>query len=93
MSRPAYLDRDGLARELSLKPGTVDQLVKRGLLPAPVMIGEALRWRWEDVDGWITRTRAAGSDRYDGAADPYMAGVQRAAPATPLRRAANEPNG
>ena len=81
---PDYCDRDTLARRLDMTPGYVDQLVKRGILPDPVTIGEAKRWRWADVDTAV-RCGNAGNHTdhgYDAAVDPYISGAARAATAT-----------
>jgi hypothetical protein len=52
--------------------------VKRGLLPPPVRLGEALLWRWATVDAVLTRGQPPASD------DPYARGIDAAeAPADP----------
>ena len=86
MTRPAYMSRETLAQHLEIKPGAVDQYVRRGLLPSPVTIGEALRWRWDDVDEWIrSRTRGDVSGYADDVKDPYMPGTVNASPAPASR--------
>lgn len=40
---PDYCKKETLARRLDLEIGAVDQYVKRGLLPSPHKVGEALR--------------------------------------------------
>ena len=78
MTQPAYVTRETLARLLDINaPGYVDQLVKRGLLPEPVMIGEAPRWRWETVDKLLAGGAAATQPVKDESDDPYLAGVHR----------------
>lgn len=83
---PDFVPRETLAYRLDIAPGAVDQYVKRGLLPAPILIGEALRWRWADVEARYTHARvtdhAAGST-----IDPYTEGVLHAAQASAARRA------
>ncbi len=72
---PDYMSKATLAQRLDLAEGAIDQYVTRGLLPAPVAIGDALRWRWADVEACLVGgTRDAGSHDYDG--DPYFAGVR-----------------
>ena len=39
---PDYCKKETLARRLDLEIGAVDQYVKRGLLPSPHKVGEAL---------------------------------------------------
>jgi hypothetical protein len=88
---PDYCDRETLARRLDMTPGYVDQLVKRGILPGPVAIGEAKRWRWADVDAAL-RSGATGDHAgmsYDDAADPYISGAARAA-SSPARQARHQ---
>ena len=60
MNWPDYCSRDTLAKRLELKPGAIDQLVTRGILPVPQMIGDAMRWRWATVeDPFIAGARRA----------------------------------
>jgi predicted DNA-binding transcriptional regulator AlpA len=74
---PDYLRRETLARRLNLAPGAIDQLVKRGLLPPPLRLGEALLWRWATVDEILTRGQPTATD------DPYARGINAVeAPAT-----------
>ena len=75
---PDYLKRETLARRLNLAPGAVDQYVKRGLLPEPIAIGEALLWRWADVDAHLQALRLAGHTAGDETHDPYTAGIESA---------------
>jgi hypothetical protein len=72
---PAYMSADTLAAALDLAPGDVQQLVKRGLLPKPVRIGETLRWRFEDVEEHVLR----GTTLHAELEDPYLQGVERVA--------------
>ena len=53
MSRPEYLSKRSLAKYLDFKEGAIDQLVRRGLLPPPLVIGGYERWRWCSVDQWL----------------------------------------
>lgn len=71
---PDFVTLEDLAYRLSLKPEYVRQLVKRHLLPQPVMFGEAPRWRWEDVDRAIKGVAHEPQLRSDPP-DPYMAGA------------------
>jgi predicted DNA-binding transcriptional regulator AlpA len=57
MTRPAFMSRETLAQALELKPGAIDQLVTRGLLPQPVKIGDAIRWNWAEVEQWLTNAK------------------------------------
>lgn len=89
MSWPDYCSRETLARRLELKPGAIDQLVSRGVLPAPQMIGDAMRWRWATVEAALTGTRngmdSAGPSMSDSGDDPFISGARRAAEAATPR--------
>lgn len=51
MPPAAYLTKAALAAELMIGESTVDDFVRRGLLPPPVRISPGcVRWRWETVD-------------------------------------------
>lgn len=51
MPAAAYLTKAALAAELMISESTVDDFVRRGLLPPPVRISSGcVRWRWETVD-------------------------------------------
>jgi len=71
-SWPDYMARETLADRLDLKPGAIDQYVKRGLLPHPIQIGEARRWSWRDVDNWI---RGVNGNDLSVNDDPFLAGI------------------
>ena len=81
---PDYCNRATLAKRLDIKPGAVDQYVKRGLLPPPIQVGEALLWRWTDVDRYISDsagvTNAGAMEQNDD--DPYIAAIDNAATQT-----------
>jgi excisionase family DNA binding protein len=48
------LGRDAVASLLSVSPRTVDQLHRRGEMPAPVLIGTRVLWRKSDLTKWIS---------------------------------------
>ena len=77
---PDYLSKELLAHRLDMKVGAIDQLVKRGILPPPVNIGEALRWRWPDVDRRIRGNGLQTTSADHGADDPYLKAINGAAP-------------
>lgn len=80
MSRPEYCSRETLARLLDMKkPGYIDQLVRRGILPAPQKVGDALRWRWETVDKMLQGVADARIANTNGADDdPLNVGASHA---------------
>ena len=70
---PAYPSKSSLARELDCAESTIDELVRKGVLPPPLRLsGGCVRWCWQDV------TMALASLKQDGTAnanDPYLAAV------------------
>jgi predicted DNA-binding transcriptional regulator AlpA len=70
---PAYMKRSTLAGHLDCAESTIDELVKRGVLPKPFSLAPGVvRWSWDEVDAAIKslRTDASPTER-----DPYLAGV------------------
>lgn len=76
MTWPLWMDRETLARALCVAPGAVDQYVARGVIPQPRKIGDAMRWRWEDVDNWLKGARDAQLSHAHS--DPFEQGLERA---------------
>jgi predicted DNA-binding transcriptional regulator AlpA len=51
MPKASYLTKAALAVELMIGESTVDDYVRRGLLPSPIRISPScVRWRWATVD-------------------------------------------
>jgi len=78
---PDYVSAETLAYRLDIAVGAVEQYVKRGLLPAPRMIGEAKRWCWQEVDRRIRGVdgdAAATANEDDN--DPYIRALDGATP-------------
>ncbi len=72
---PSYLSKAGLAHELSISETTVDEMVRRGVLPKPVRLSSGcIRWRWESVDMAL----ASMGGETDDATSNVSQGVQRA---------------
>jgi predicted DNA-binding transcriptional regulator AlpA len=71
-----YLTRASLAAALEIGESTVDEMVRRGVLPRPVRLSSGcVRWRWASVD----QALASLEGRVDAAnTDEAQAGVQRA---------------
>ena len=67
-----YVSLNTLARRLEMSSAQAETLVRQGLLPPPVNIGNNHRWRWEDVDRWC---RASAESRDLQGSDPYMRGA------------------
>jgi hypothetical protein len=84
---PDYCKKATLARRLDLPVGAIDQMVKRGLLPPPVSVDDAMLWRWETVDSFLKEGKTSGDSD-----DPYILGAQRAAQAAAARRPGQKQN-
>lgn len=50
---PAYCSIKTLCRMLDFGETKVREMVKRGDLPAPKMIGGSPRWKWAEVESYI----------------------------------------
>lgn len=73
---PSYLSRSTLAAELDIGESTVDEMVRRGVLPKPVKLSTGcVRWSWAAVEAALASLAGTANDT----ADPFMAGVQRVA--------------
>nr|WP_278520780.1 hypothetical protein [Brucella anthropi] len=71
---PSYVSRARLAVELDIGESTVDDYVRRGLLPRPVRIGGAVRWSWSQVQALLEADTSYGVQ-----IDPFMEGVKNVA--------------
>jgi predicted DNA-binding transcriptional regulator AlpA len=70
----AYLSKPSLATELDVAESTVDEMVRRGVLPRPVKLSAGcVRWRWADVDMALA---SLGAARNDPVIDESAAGVR-----------------
>lgn len=70
----AYPDKATLAAELCVSKSTVEDLVRRGVLPQPLKLSPGcLRWDWADVVRALAKFKGAGED-----SDPFMAGARDA---------------
>ena len=69
---PAYPSKSSLARELDCAESTIDELVRRGILPKPRRLtGGCVRWSWNEVE------LALGSLKETGEGDPYLSGIAK----------------
>jgi predicted DNA-binding transcriptional regulator AlpA len=78
---PAFPSKSRLAAELDMAESTVDEIVKRGVLPSPVRLSTGcVRWCWADVVTAMQSLKDGAIPAKDGApqtsSDPYMAGAQ-----------------
>jgi predicted DNA-binding transcriptional regulator AlpA len=79
---PDYVSAETLAYRLDCSRSTVDDYVRRGLLPTPRIIGNLQRWRWSEIEAWIAsqgavRGQRSSRDADGGEDDPYSLGVKR----------------
>lgn len=59
---PSFLSRASLARELDISESTVDEMVRRGVLPKPVRLSTGcVRWSWQSVSSALA-TLEGGAD-------------------------------
>lgn len=84
---PDYVSTQTLAYRLDCSRSTVDDYVRRGLLPRPISVGTLQRWRWSDIEAWIVHTSVGFSSQESAAhdadpdeEDPYSLGVKRVTP-------------
>jgi len=64
-----------------MSESTVDEMVKRGVLPPPVRLSTGcVRWCWADVETAMRSLKDGATQASDGTAqvssDPYMAGAR-----------------
>lgn len=72
----ACLTRAELADELSIAESTVNEFVRRGVLPKPVYLSSGcVRWRWSSVDAALAAREGVTQDVPGTDAD---AGTRRA---------------
>lgn len=88
---PDLVSLETLAFRLDCSVGEVERLMRAGALPAPVMIGDLMRWDFEAVLAFIRRSggRSGGggarsklaSNGLPGPdADPFLSGIERLQP-------------
>jgi predicted DNA-binding transcriptional regulator AlpA len=71
---PAYPSKSSLARELDCAESTIDELVRKGILPKPLRLtGGCVRWCWQEVTIALSSLKGTAEET----SDPYLAAVQR----------------
>jgi predicted DNA-binding transcriptional regulator AlpA len=71
---PSFMSRKELAWELSVSESTVDELVRRGVIPpATKLTPGCVRWSWTAVETALASLTAATDD-----SDPFMVGARNA---------------
>lgn len=72
---PAYLSKATLALQLDIAESTVDEMVRRGVLPKPVKLSPGcVRWSWIAVE----QALASLVGTTDDSSDPFMRGARNA---------------
>lgn len=71
---PPWQDKETLARNICASPGTVDNYVAEGILPAPRKFKGKPMWKWSEVDEMLT----AGGQSLDAEAERIRNGTRRA---------------
>jgi predicted DNA-binding transcriptional regulator AlpA len=79
---PDYVSAETLAYRLDCSRSTVDEYVRKGLLPKPETIGNLVRWDFGQVVAFI-KARNSAQDARDtpDVDDPYMKGIHSVAAA------------
>lgn len=71
---PAYPSKGTLAAELEVSESTIDEMVKRGVLPRPLKLSSGcVRWCWADVELALAALKH-GPD--SAPSDPFLTGVR-----------------
>jgi predicted DNA-binding transcriptional regulator AlpA len=71
---PSFMSRAELAWELSISESTVDELVRRGVIPPAVRLTPGcVRWSWTAVDMALASLAGTADD-----GDPFMTGARNA---------------
>jgi predicted DNA-binding transcriptional regulator AlpA len=72
---PSYVSRRTLADELDCAESTIDELVRRGILPRPVHLSSGrVRWCWDDVIASLAPLKSGSATE----TDPYLSGARNA---------------
>ena len=72
---PAYPSKSSLARELDCAESTIDELVRKGILPPPLRLSSGcVRWCWQEVTMALASLKQIGTAN---AGDPYLAAVSQ----------------
>lgn len=73
---PSFMSVATLARELDVSESTVNEMVRRGVLPPPLRLSSGcVRWNWNDVQLALNSLAPSAGGT---TADPFMMGVHNA---------------
>jgi predicted DNA-binding transcriptional regulator AlpA len=71
---PSFMSRKELAWELSVSESTIDELVRRGVIPSATKLTPGcVRWSWTAVETALASLNGTSDD-----GDPFMAGARNA---------------
>lgn len=73
---PDFVSAETLAYRLDFSRSTIDDYVRRGLLPKPLTVGAGQRWYWPDVLKSVFER--SGLECPGEEDDPYLEGIKRA---------------
>jgi predicted DNA-binding transcriptional regulator AlpA len=72
-----YPSRRSLAQALDMAESTVDEMVKRGVLPPPIKLSTGcVRWCWADVENALASLKDSAKTDTGAPVDPYIRGAQ-----------------
>lgn len=71
---PSFMSRATLAAELDISESTIDEYVRRGILPKPARLSDGcVRWRWAAVQSSLASLE---SNADSAPVDPFMEGAR-----------------
>ena len=81
---PAYVSAESLGYILDLSRSTIDDYVRRGLLPKPVKVGSCLRYRFAEVEKFIAASNdelaQINGNALSGEEDAFLTGIKNVSP-------------
>ncbi len=86
---PDFVSAETLAYRLDCSVRSIQGYAKAGFIPKPVLIGNLVRWNWNDVQAWIEGLARSedGIGAGDSQPDEYSAAIR-----APIQKAPKEAN-
>lgn len=82
MTVPPYPSKATLAEALDCSESTIDEMVRRGVIPKPLRLSAGcVRWCWADVEASLASLKGPTAQ-----SDPYLSGVRNVTPIAERRR-------
>lgn len=70
---PSFVSKATLAVELDVSESTVDEMVRRGVLPKPLRLSSGcVRWCWREVESALV---SLGGGTETSVSDPFLVGA------------------